>query len=78
MSSFRSIAPGRHTGDQPSLDYGGNRNPDREGFAAFGKFPAFGKVVKGMNVVRALQRLPGHDQMLVTPLEIQRMERKDN
>ena len=33
-------------GDQPELDYGGKRNPDGQGFAAFGK------VVSGMGRVR--------------------------
>ena len=33
-------------GDQPELDFGGKRNPDGQGFAAFGR------VVKGMEVVR--------------------------
>ncbi|MFX6040711.1 peptidylprolyl isomerase, partial [Acinetobacter baumannii] len=35
-------------GDQPELDFGGRRNPDGQGFAAFGQ------VVQGMGVVRAL------------------------
>lgn len=35
-------------GDDPSLDYGGPRNKDGQGFAAFGK------VVEGMDVVRAI------------------------
>ena len=35
-------------GDQPQLDFGGRRNPDRQGFAAFGQ------VVHGMDVVRAI------------------------
>jgi peptidyl-prolyl cis-trans isomerase A (cyclophilin A) len=35
-------------GDQPELDFGGRRNPDRQGFAAFGR------VVRGMDVVRAI------------------------
>lgn len=35
-------------GDQPGLDFGGKRNPDRQGFAAFGQ------VVRGMDVVRAI------------------------
>lgn len=39
-------------GDQPSLDFGGTRNPDGQGFAAFGK------VVNGMDVVRTIQNLP--------------------
>jgi peptidyl-prolyl cis-trans isomerase A (cyclophilin A) len=36
-------------GDQPELDYGGHRNPDGQGFAAFGR------VVRGMDVVRRIQ-----------------------
>jgi len=35
--------------DQPELDFGGGRNPDGKGFAAFGK------VISGMDVVRAIQ-----------------------
>ncbi len=45
-------------GDQPSLDYGGKRNPDGQGFASFGK------VIKGMDVVRAIQALPDEGQYL--------------
>ena len=37
--------------DQPELDFGGQRNPDGQGFAAFGK------VVKGMKVVREIQNM---------------------
>jgi peptidyl-prolyl cis-trans isomerase A (cyclophilin A) len=51
-------------GDQPSLDYGGQRNPDGQGFAAFGK------VVKGMDVVRAIQALPDEEQMLKDQVKI--------
>ena len=38
--------------DQPSLDFGGLRNPDGQGFAAFGR------VVSGMDVVRKIQMAP--------------------
>ncbi len=38
-------------GDQPALDFGGRRNPDRQGFAAFGR------VVGGMDVVRRIWSL---------------------
>ena len=38
--------------DQPSLDVGGARNPDGQGFAAFGR------VVSGMDVVRKIQMAP--------------------
>lgn len=54
-------------GDQPSLDFDGDRNPDGQGFAAFGK------VVKGMDVVRAIQQLPDDDQYLEKHVIIQRM-----
>ena len=39
-------------GTQPGLDYGQPRNADEQGFAAFGK------VVEGMDVVRAINALP--------------------
>lgn len=39
-------------GDQPGLDHGQSRNADGQGFAAFGK------VVRGMDVVRKIQVLP--------------------
>ena len=38
--------------DQPSLDFGGARNPDGQGFAAFGH------VVQGMDVVRKIGSTP--------------------
>lgn len=37
--------------DQPELDFGGQRNPDGQGFAAFGK------VVDGMDVARLIQEM---------------------
>ena len=39
-------------GDQPAYDYGNNANPDRLGYAAFGR------VVKGMDVVRKIHSQP--------------------
>jgi peptidyl-prolyl cis-trans isomerase A (cyclophilin A) len=39
-------------GDQPEMDFGGRRQPDGQGFAAFGR------VVRGMDVVRAIQASP--------------------
>jgi len=47
--------------DQPSLDFGGARNPDGQGFAAFGR------VVRGMEVVRAIQRAANTDAQRLTP-----------
>ena len=45
-------------GDQPSLDFGGNRNSDGQGFAAFGK------VINGMDVVHKIHQLQAQDQWL--------------
>jgi len=39
-------------GDQPEMDFGGRRNPDGQGFAVFGR------VVSGMDVVKAIQASP--------------------
>jgi len=47
--------------DQPSLDFGGARNPDGQGFAAFGR------VVQGMDIVRKIQRAPNTDAQRLTP-----------
>ncbi|MEM1174096.1 MAG: peptidylprolyl isomerase [Pseudomonadota bacterium] len=43
-------------GDQPALDFGGERNADGQGFAVFGR------VVAGMEVVRAIHATPA-DQL---------------
>jgi len=51
-------------GDQPELDFGGKRNADGQGFAAFGK------VLEGMEVVRKIQQLPDALQILRTPVII--------
>ncbi len=56
-------------GDQPELDFGGKRNPDGQGFAAFGK------VTKGMDTVRKIQASPADGQTLKPPIRIQRIIR---
>lgn len=57
--------------DQPSLDFGGKRNPDGQGFAAFGR------VVRGMDVVRNIQNAPAEGQTLKPPVKILKAYRKD-
>ena len=62
--------------DQPQLDYGGKRNPDGQGFAAFGK------VVNGMDVVKKIQQRKTkmsdelkQPQLLIEPVKIISIER---
>ena len=78
--SMARSAPGTATsefficiGDQPALDFGAARNLDAQGFAAFGR------VVSGMDVVRAIHNSPAgaatedeytQGQMLDNPVEI--------
>ena len=55
--------------DQPEMDFGGMRNPDGQGFAAFGS------VTAGMDVVRRIQAQPTTGQRLDRPVEILRIIR---
>lgn len=57
-------------GDQPELDYGGRRNPDGQGFAAFGK------VTMGMDVVMKIHGIEAPGQYLEKPVLIYRITRK--
>jgi peptidyl-prolyl cis-trans isomerase A (cyclophilin A) len=51
-------------GDTPALDFGGHRNLDGQGFAAFGL------VVRGMDVVRNIQASPASEQRLTPAITI--------
>ncbi|UCE41382.1 MAG: peptidylprolyl isomerase [Candidatus Aminicenantes bacterium] len=51
-------------GDQPELDGGGKRNPDGQGFSAFGK------VIKGMDVVKKIHQQPVDGQILNPRIKI--------
>jgi peptidyl-prolyl cis-trans isomerase A (cyclophilin A) len=66
-------------GNQPELDFGGKRNADGQGFAAFGR------VIIGMDVVEAIQRSPvakstqdktALTQNLAPPIVISKARRK--
>jgi peptidyl-prolyl cis-trans isomerase A (cyclophilin A) len=59
-------------GDQPALDFGGKRNPDGQGFAAFGR------VIKGMDAVRKIQQIKDKDQYLENPVKIIGIKRINN
>ena len=59
-------------GDQPSLDFGGARAADGQGFAAFGR------VVGGMDAVRNIQARATNDrEQLLAPGTIVRISRKN-
>ena len=69
--SMARLGPGTATsefficvGDQPELDFGGKRNPDGQGFAAFGR------VIKGMEIVRRIQQQPDKKQYLDPVIKI--------
>ena len=55
--------------DQPELNYGGRRNIDGQGFAAFGK------VIKGLNVVKEIHSLPQKDQFLNKEVKVNSIKR---
>ncbi|HJS58473.1 MAG TPA: peptidylprolyl isomerase [Vicinamibacteria bacterium] len=56
-------------GDQPELDFAGRRNPDGQGFAAFGR------VVRGMDVVRKIHSAEATGERLTPPMRITRAAR---
>jgi len=56
-------------GDQAELDFGGKRNPDGQGFAAFGR------VLEGMDVVHLVQQQEDDQQYLAEPIVIYNLKR---
>lgn len=51
-------------GDQPGFNYGGENNPDGQGYAAFGR------VIQGMDIVRRIYDRPEEDQYFTPPIPI--------
>ena len=75
--SLARLEPGTATtefficiGDQPGLDFGGENNPDGQGYAAFGK------VVKGMDVLMRIHRQPDQNQYFYPPVSIYNISRR--
>jgi peptidyl-prolyl cis-trans isomerase A (cyclophilin A) len=69
--SLARLAPGTATSefficivDQPGFDFGGENNPDKQGYAAFGK------VVKGMDIVQKIYNQREEDQSFDPPVPI--------
>ncbi len=69
--SMARLEPGSATtefficlGDQPGFDFGGVNNPDGQGYAAFGR------VVKGMDIVRRIYNMPEFEQYFDPPVPI--------
>ena len=56
-------------GDQPAYDYGGPANADGQGFAAFGK------VIKGMDIVRKIHQQPEFEESFDPVIEIFNIKR---
>ena len=56
--------------NQPELDYNGMRNPDGQGFAAFGR------VKSGMEIVKKIQQQPSNGQILERKIRVYSINRK--
>ena len=74
--SMARSAPGTATsefficiGDQPDLDFGGKRNRDGQGFAAFGR------IERGMDVVLKIHSIKAPGQYLDKPVKILTVKR---
>ena len=74
--SLGRLAPGTATtefficvGDQPGFDYGGDNNPDKQGYAAFGK------CVKGLEIIHRIYNRHAIGQAYDPPVAIINIKR---
>jgi peptidyl-prolyl cis-trans isomerase A (cyclophilin A) len=56
-------------GKQPGFDYGGAANPDGQGYAAFGR------MVKGMDILKRIYEKPEENQYFTPPVKIWKIVR---
>jgi peptidyl-prolyl cis-trans isomerase A (cyclophilin A) len=58
-------------GDQPELNFGGRRNPDGQGFAAFGHVASGMKLIRAMGALKT-QGPPGSSagELIASPVQI--------
>jgi peptidyl-prolyl cis-trans isomerase A (cyclophilin A) len=75
--SLARLQPGTATtefficiGDQPGYDFGGENNPDGQGYAAFGR------VVKGMDIIKKIYNQPENDQYFTPRVPIYNIVRR--
>lgn len=57
--------------EEPGFDYGGENNPDGQGYAVFGK------VISGMEAVQKIYKQPEYEQQFTPVIAIQRIKRLD-
>jgi peptidyl-prolyl cis-trans isomerase A (cyclophilin A) len=74
--SFARLEPGTASSefficisDQPGFDFGGENNPDKQGYAAFGK------VIEGMEVVNKIYHSRENEQSFDPPIQISNIVR---
>lgn len=74
--SLARVAPGTASteffiviGDQPAYDYGGDANPDGQGFSAFGR------VIDGMKYVKQIHAQPDNQTSFTPPISIKNIVR---